>query len=301
VREPARTSSNTRFEAERLAAGQPQLLLAALRVADTVTAGDHGRRRSGPGDSFWQFRHYQPGDSARQIDWRRSARSDPIFVRENEWEAAQSIWIWRDPSASMHYTSDRDHPDKYTRATLLLLALAALLLRGGEQVALYGSGRPAVRGVHAVARLFEHLRWQEGLTDPATAESLPKPGHLPRHAHLIMIGDFLSPLAEIEAALQPFAQAGVRGHIQQILDPAETDLPMKGRIRFEGFEDEGDLLVRRVDVVREEYRQRMRAHQAGLLAIAHQYGWTFGMHHTDQPPTTALLALHAALSIAAET
>ena len=94
--------------------------------------GVHGRRQAGPGETFWQFRRYQPGDLASLIDWRQSARSRHLYVREREWEAAQSIWLWHDDSPSMDYRSRGVRDTKAARATLLLLATAALLLRGGE-------------------------------------------------------------------------------------------------------------------------------------------------------------------------
>jgi len=128
--------------AEELAARFPPLLAAAERVAETVAGGIHGRRRSGPGETFWQFRRFEAGDEPRQIDWRKSAKSDPIFVREMEWEAAQSVFLWRDSTPSMEYHSQKAYPEKRERAELLLLALAALLLRGGEKVALLGGVMP---------------------------------------------------------------------------------------------------------------------------------------------------------------
>lgn len=87
-------------QALELAAPLPPMLVQAERIAATIAAGGHGRRRAGPGESFWQFRRYQPGDPRPRIDWRRSARTPHIFVRENEWEAAQTVWLWRDGSAS---------------------------------------------------------------------------------------------------------------------------------------------------------------------------------------------------------
>ena len=292
-----------RFEAERLAGTLPPLLLAALQVAATMTPGVHGRRRSGLGDSFWQFRHYQPGDPARAIDWRRSARADPVFVRENEWEAAQSVWLWRDASPSMRWRSHRNLPEKEQRAALLLLALAALLLRGGEQVALLGDGAPG-RGGGTLTRLAQTLALEERRAarsaEDGKGAGLPPTQALPRHSQLILIGDFLAPLSEVEAALRPFAAGAVRGHLLQVLDPAEEALPMSGRVRFEGMEGEGELLVRRVERLRPDYRQRMAAQKAGLTALARQFGWTFATHHTDKAPQAALLALHAALSLAPE-
>src|ERR1700749_5107824 len=102
--------------AEALGARLPPLLVAAERVATTVAQGVHGRRRVGQGDSFWQFRQYEPGDSAQRIDWRESAKSQRLYVRETEWEAAQSVWLWRDASPSMDYHSSPQLSTKRARA-----------------------------------------------------------------------------------------------------------------------------------------------------------------------------------------
>ena len=102
----------------------PPLLLAAERVAAAVHQGTHGRRRGGTGESFWQFRNYTAGDAAQRIDWRQSARSDRLFIREREWEAAQSAYLWADNSGSMRYCSRKHGDTKAERAQLLMLALA---------------------------------------------------------------------------------------------------------------------------------------------------------------------------------
>ncbi len=139
----AKTQSahSSRQRAEQLASVLPPLLVEAERVASTIVQGVHGRRRVGQGEAFWQFRRYQPGDPTSRIDWRQSARGQAVFVRENEWEAAQSVWLWCDASPSMRYSSSRELPEKQARATLLLLATASLLLRGGERIALLGTRR----------------------------------------------------------------------------------------------------------------------------------------------------------------
>jgi len=88
--------------AQDLAAKLPALLVEARRVASTVAQGTHGRRRPGPGETFWQYRSFEQGDSATLVDWRRSAGSSHLFVREREWEAAHTVWIWLDLSPSMY-------------------------------------------------------------------------------------------------------------------------------------------------------------------------------------------------------
>ena len=284
----------TRHRAEEVAAGLPPLLVAAERVASTIAQGVHGRRRVGQGETFWQFRRYEPTDSAQMIDWRQSAKTRHLFVRETEWEAAQSVWLWRDISPSMRYRSNPDLPEKHFRAELLLLALASLLVRGGEHIALLGDGSVPSSGRAKLERIALALFDEGGAAKEG--DSLPDFEPLPRHSHLIMIGDFLSPLEEIDATVRGFAGRGVNGHMLQILDPSEESLPFRGRTRFEGMEGEGDVLVRRVESARGEYRSRLAAHVAGLQAICRRAGWSFTRHHTENPPESALLALFMILS-----
>ncbi|MGO8916748.1 MAG: DUF58 domain-containing protein [Stellaceae bacterium] len=276
--------------AEQLAARLPPLLVAAERVATTVAQGVHGRRRVGTGETFWQFRQYQPGDAVPRIDWRESAKSMRLYIRETEWEAAQSVWLWRDGSASMDYASSAAAPTKRARADLLLLALAALLIRGGERVALLGTGVAPAAGRAVLSRLALTLG------RPAPGADLPGFEPLPRHGQLVLIGDLLAPLEQIQALVGHFAATGLRGHLLQVLDPAEETLPFAGRVRFEGLEQESSLLISRVETVREDYARKLAEHRAGLAAIARATGWSFGTHRTDRPPHTALLALYGTLA-----
>lgn len=289
------TSSSSRPDAlqraEELASTLPPLLVAAERVASTVAQGVHGRRRIGQGDAFWQYRAYQPGDTTQKIDWRQSAKTQHVFIRENEWEAAQSIWLWRDDSPSMHYASQRNLPQKNERAGLLLLALSALLMNGGERVALLGEGYPPASSRATLVRLAETL----SRGDQRGANS-PSRDPLPRHANAVLFSDFLGPIEEIEAAVHNFAGRGVKGHLVQVLDPAEESLPFNGRIRFEGLEQEGTTLINRTETVRDEYIRRLQARRETLRTLARRRDWTFTLHHTETPPQAALLALFGLLS-----
>lgn len=280
-----------RQRAEEAASRLPPLLVAAEQVAATVEQGVHGRRRVGQGETFWQFRRYQPGDSIQRIDWRQSAKRQHVFIRENEWEAAQSIWLWLDRSPSMGYASDGGLPEKSERATILTLALASLLVRGGERIALLGEGLPPANGRAVLARVAA------ALTAPGDgAASLPPVERLPRHARLVLVSDFLSPSADIAAMLRAYAGLGLRGHLLQICDPAEESLPFSGRVRFEGMEGEGETLIGRVEAVRGDYVALMRAHRCAVSDAARGIDWSWTAHRTDQPPQTALLALYQALA-----
>jgi len=136
-----------RRDAERVSGALPPLLAEAERLAASVAPGVHGRRQAGSGETFWQYRHAQPGDPHQSVDWRRSARSDTMFVRGMEWEAAQSVSIWRDDALAMDFQSDTTSRSKGDRAALLTMALSVLLIRGGERVSLLGTdgGPPRIR------------------------------------------------------------------------------------------------------------------------------------------------------------
>ena len=284
--------------AEQVAAKLPPLLVRAERVASTVVQGAHGRRRVGPGEAFWQFRRFQHGDPVQRIDWRRSARAQNIFIRENEWEAAQSVWLWRDGSPSMAYASDAVRDSKRQRADLLLVALAVLLIGGGERIGLYGLDAVPRSSRATLSRLVTALVGERQDENPLATPSLPSAGPLGRHAHLVLFSDFLSPLAEIESTLRAFAAQGVRGHLLQILDPAEEDLPFRGRTHFLGLEEaDGEMTVGRVEGLREAYLRRMAARQAALSDLTRALGWTWTYHRTDRPAQAALLNLYSALSL----
>jgi uncharacterized protein (DUF58 family) len=282
--------------AEALAARLPPLLVAAERVAATVAQGVHGRRRVGSGDSFWQFRPFVTGDMIARIDWRQSAKSGrPVphgwFVRETEWEAAQTVCLWHDTSPSMHWRSPLASVEKRERAALLLLALAALLLRGGERVALLQENARPLAGRAGLDRLAV------ALSSTAPLESgMPDHLALPRHARVVLFGDFLSPLSEIHTVIARLAAIPVTGNLLQVLDPAEALLPYNGRIRFRGLEREGETLIPRVEGVRDAYAQRLQGQQEGLRALCQAAGFGFAIHHTDHPPETALLALYLAMT-----
>jgi uncharacterized protein (DUF58 family) len=286
---------NNALTAEALGARLPPLLIAADRVASTVAQGVHGRRRVGQGDSFWQFRRFVSGDPLARVDWRQSAKSgrsapEGWFIRETEWEAAQTACLWRDSSASMRWRSRQVPVEKRDRANLLLLSLASLLLRGGERVMMMQQDARSVTSRSGLDRLAAELDTEKG------EDGLPPQVRLPRHGTVVLFSDFLSPLDEIRALIGRFAAVPVTGYLMQILDPAETALPYHGRIRFRGLESDGDALIPRVESVRDAYAERLRAQQEGITSICATAGFSFGVHHTDHPPEMALLTLYQALA-----
>ena len=281
-----------RARAEALGQTLPPLLAAAEHLAASVTLGEHGRRRPGMGDDFWQYRPARAGDALRLIDWRRSARSDQAFVQEREWQAAQSVVLWVDPAQSMDFAGSTRAP-KSDRARLLALALAVLLLRAGEQVGLAGHPQPPRAGKGQMLRLVEALA--ADLTAPAQDYASALPSDFVRQGRAVFISDFLGDLSGLERSLSQAAASGVKGLLLQVLDPDEEAFPFDGRTVFVSMGGSLAHETKSAGDLRGRYLARLAERKARLADLAQAAGWVYASHHTGQPATSALLWAYRAL------
>lgn len=284
-------AADLRARAEALSGGMPALLAEAEHLARTVMLGDHGRRRAGQGDEFWQFRPAVPGDPGRSIDWRRSARGDQAFVREREWQAAQSVAIWIDEAAAMRFSGSPERPEKADRARLLGLALGCLMLRGGERVGLADGRVPPRAGRAQIDRLALALAQPGADADYGT----PPDSGLPMQGVAVFLSDFLGDFAGLERAVSSAADAGLRGTLLQVLDPAEEAFPYDGRTVFESMGGSLRHETLKARDLRDRYRDRLAERRAALAALAARCGWSFGTHHTGEPALSALLWLYRSI------
>jgi uncharacterized protein (DUF58 family) len=270
-----------------LSATMPRLILEARRVAATVIHGLHGRRRAGTGENFWQFRRFVSGEPAARVDWRRSARDDHLYVREQEWEAAHTVWIWPDRSPSMVFAAPPVRETKLDRALVIAFALAEVLVEGGERVGLPGLMRAsATRSIiEKMAEIIVH--------DPTERASLP-PSFAPSpQSEVVVLSDLWSPIADVHKTIAQLSANGSHGHVVQIVDPAEETFPFSGRIEFYDPEDGHSITVGRAETWRADYQARLERHRAEIRAETDRLGWSFIIHRTDRPATELLLKLHA--------
>lgn len=291
----ATQAARLRGDAERMAAALPALQASAERLAATIALGAHGRRRPGVGETFWQYRRAGPGDAAASIDWRRSARSDALFVRETEWEAAQTIWLWCDRSASMRYRSSPKLPTKLDRAAELTAALAVLLVRGGERIAVLGgeadgAARPAA-GESQLSRTMRALVRE----DPADFAAPPS-FEAARSGRVVLIGDMLGEEEPMLQAIRAAAGRGLRGLALQVVDPAEESFPFDGRVTFESMARSLRYDTERADALRADYRAALEARRGRLDETARRAGWRFSTHRSSESAAPALLWLARGLS-----
>jgi len=279
-----------REPAERAAASLPPLLAHAEQLAGTLILGEHGRRRAGRGDDFWQYRLAGAGDSSRMIDHRRSARGDQQFVREREWQTAQSVMLWVDRGASMGFSSAPGLPDKGARARLLALACAILLLRGGERVGLLGPALPPARGRQQIERLTAAF-----LSETAGDHASPEAVVLPFGGRALLISDFLGPLGALRDMLAQAVGRRMQGILLQVLDPAEEDFPYRGRTLFQSMAGNLRHETLKAQDLRSRYHARLAERRDELDRLARMSGWQVGLHRTDESAQAALLWIWRAL------
>ena len=290
ARSPGRRETDASLS---LANRMPRLVLEARRVAATLAHGLHGRCRAGPGESFWQFRPFVAGEAAQRIDWRRSGRDEHLFVREREWEAAHSIWLWIDRSASMGYASDLAGAPKIERALVLGLALGDAFVEAGERVGFLGLTPPRATR-HIAERMAEAI-----VADRAGLDSdLPPVSPLAMLDEAVIVGDFLSPLGELTQAVEGLSARGARGHLVMIVDPVEETFPFSGQAMLHDLEAGLSLRIGDAGSWGEAYRTRMKHHREALADLARRRGWTMTIHRTDRPASEAALRVLTLVSAA---
>ncbi|WP_458791668.1 DUF58 domain-containing protein [Yoonia sp. MH D7] len=285
------TAANLRANAQTLSDPLPALLAQADHLASSIILGDHGRRRAGTGDTFWQYRAAQSGDDLRQIDWRRSARADTNFVADKEWQTAQTVLLWVDQSASMSFTSDDDTQTKSACARTLALATAILLDRGGERIGLTDARLPAKRGAGQIRQMAQILT-----EDDSADYASPSANTMPAYSRAVFISDFLGDIKGTETALHKAADNGVRGALLQVLDAQEEAFPFHGRTIFQSMGGDLHFETLQAGDLRSRYLDRLAERKDALANLARTTGWQFHTHHTNTPATSALLWLYQSLA-----
>jgi uncharacterized protein (DUF58 family) len=267
------------------------LLAAADQLAASVQTGEHGRRRSGFGDEFWQYRQAVDGDAHRDIDWRRSARSDVQFIRQKEWQATQSVAFWVDVSQNMQFSSSPQLPPKAYTARLLALAVAVLLQRGGERISLVGDPTPATTSRSGLARIAQTLSTAQDSDEFGRPDLTALIGN----SQAIAISDFLTHPTAFTAQIEAASARGIRGAMVQVLDPYEVAFPFQGRNVFESPHGKTRHETLKAGALQRRYLARLNARQALLRDLARRVGWQFKVHQSDQAALPTLLWLYRSL------
>jgi uncharacterized protein (DUF58 family) len=261
-------------------AALPAIIMDARRAAVSIVMGEHGRRRAGAGDAFWQHREWTNGESVRQIDWRRSARSDKMFVRERERQVPALLQVWSDHRSGMDWQSDARLPTKAQRGLVLGLALAIATKSGGERVCAIGPNAPLTNEL-----LFAHVLINAGTYFPERILA----------GQVVIVSDGLEAPQVWEQRAKAVRSARAELIVVLVADPAEAAFPYQGRVSFTASTGATPVIVGRAQSAQSDYQNAYKRHIESVATAIKDAGGQVFFHATNEPVMPILLTLARAL------
>lgn len=268
-------------EAKRYSDEIETLLLEARRLSRSLRMGEHGRRTAGTGSDFWQFRKFENGmDSPRLINWKQSAKSDVLFVRETEWSAPQTLSIIVDRSADNFI----DHPtSKAYLNALIALTLGFAYSDLSEKVRIDCDPFLQMERPNAQAEIAETL-----LCPLDSAWQLPEAVDVPRNSKALLLSSFFDDKAMLSARVTEYAERGITGCLVQVLTEDEMLFPFSGRIKFENASGSTVFQSNQARALKTEYLERLQQNQQHLQSLTAACDWSFLTVSTRQDPREIL-------------
>lgn len=246
-------------------------------AASPHSSGSRAVRARGFGLEFHDFRHYQPGDDPRYIDWTVQARLRQLVVKEFRAEGHLRVHLIVDTSRSMA----AGVPDKLSCATKLAALLSYVAARRGDALGL-ARFDTTVRDVLLPAtgrmqwgRVLDALGSARAAGASATNQALVDYGSLTTGPGLaVVISDFFDEQGVFEG-LQYLAHRRLMPALIQVVAPEELD-PQLDDAELLDVEHPGTrgLVVDRRAVERYKERVARHANELAEFCAAHDMAWT---------------------------
>jgi len=212
-------------------------MIAIRRLADTLSHGTDRSRFIGSGLEYVQSRPYVAGDPVRAIDWRVTARTGEVYIKEFEAPKRMPAWILMDTSASMTYSSTGT--SKYQLAAQVAGGLAFACLDRVSPVGLLGTGERDIRIKPSLSK-DDVMQWLVKLRTYRVGEQTTLArrvtelnARLKNRALIFVLSDM-----QEEGALEALKLMGQVHDVVafQFMDPAEVNLRGVGIMRAEEAE-----------------------------------------------------------------
>jgi hypothetical protein len=234
----------------------PQLDRLHLRASRHLRGANAGLRpstRRRPAAEFLEHRQYTPGDDVRFVDWKASARSEHIYLKQGEHPQETTVHLLLDTSASMAWGT----PPKNHAALSLAAALGYLTLANEDRLqivpleGLRSSASIRVQSFKGKAQfpvLLNHLRTLSFDTAQDAsfsgqldlAESLRTYSRTaPRGGVLLLLSDLLdtpnldtATSSTLSAGLAAFPRPTWEVTVFHLLHPHELNSPLAGEFEL---------------------------------------------------------------------
>jgi uncharacterized protein (DUF58 family) len=268
------------------------LELVARRTVDGTISGLHRSPFHGYSAEFSQYRHYQPGDDLKHVDWKLLARTDRIYTKQYRETTNMMAQIAVDASASMAYAG-AGRVSKLDYARLLAAALAHLIANQGDATGLviYDDhirqylpsrvGQPQLRALLvALARMQASGPTTGGLALRRATDLLKRRGLL------LVISDLYDEDASMEQALRRAVTIGHEIALFHVLTREEVDFPFAGEFEMQDLESGRTVLVGQASV--DGYRREFGAFLDRWRSRCTRNGIDYTHVITDMPLDEAL-------------
>lgn len=238
------------------------LRLSARLVSEQLRQGIHSGIRIGVGSEFEQYRHYQPGDDLKRIDWKYFSRSGKYMVKESTTESNLHIRMMLDLSGSMNYEEGG-----FTRldyAKNLLASLAYIGYLQGDSMSYYTLSEGKIdQKISPTPKSFQRILYyleDEKASGDWTLEYIPEGMVQGRNRELIIwVSDFLQKENEWEYLVQQFRHPRKELVLVQVLGEQELNFQLDGNFIFRDLES-GQELVQDGKSVQETFRKNFQAY-----------------------------------------
>jgi uncharacterized protein (DUF58 family) len=216
------------------------------RLLSGCLAGDARSAQKGIGFEFDQLREYQPGDDVRFIDWRGSARSNSLLVKQYIEERSRTVLIAVDVSGSSFFSSDELLRNELFAQIASMLALVAHYGKDRAGLILFSDAvecfiPPAQGLLHArniMQTLFTHKPSGRQTNINAALQRILKVRR--KDSIVFLLSDFIS--TRFEQQLRSVALLNELIAVRY-LDINEKRLPSVGFITIEDIETDSAYLV----------------------------------------------------------
>ncbi len=267
---------------DELSQNLPNLLSASSSLSKNILDGLHSTSFAGRGESFWQFREYQQGDTVTNIDWRKSASSKKILIKEKEKEISKNIFIYFDKSKSMHYKSSEKLKNKFFISVLLSLTLCRLFSRSSEEVYLFNEKNIPVNCSNNIGNFKSSFLLEKN-------HSLPNPNYIKENSFFIIFSDFLYEITELSNFISKLKDKNVIGYLVQVLDPMELDFDFIGHNELVDMETKERLVFGNNNSFSNDYKKRFEVMKKKLIELCILNNWTNSRYTTNVKPAEILL------------
>lgn len=238
------------------------LRLAARLISQQLRQGIHSGIRVGVGSEFEQYRHYQPGDDLKRIDWKYFSRSGKYMIKESTTESNLQIRLMLDLSGSMNYAENGVSRLDYAKNLIASLAYLGFLQGDGLSYFTLSEGKveqkvaPTPKSFQRILLFLEQAKAAGTWPFQPISESFfqGKEREL-----VIWVSDFLQKESEWENLIKAFNHPRKELMLIQILGEQELDFKLEGNFVFRDLES-GQEVVQDARTMQTDFRKRFQAY-----------------------------------------